>query len=295
MTRRTSALAILVLAGLLGAVCTAFADDSSASDQFFDSAGVKIHYQVWGDGDPVVLVHGFTASIDVNWVRPGIVAVLAKDFRVIALDARGHGKSDKPHDPGAYGDEMVMDVVRLLDHLHIEKAHVVGYSMGGFITLKLVSMHPERLLSATLGGAGWRAPGEASGVTGLAESLESGNGIAPLMIALTPQGQPTPSPEQINAINQMLMATNDAKALAAVIRGIGELEVPESEIKAIDVPMLAVIGEIDPLRAGVEALDRLEPELEVVVLPGKDHATAIADPALAQSVHAFVVKQCHCA
>ncbi len=118
---------------------------------------------------------------------------------------------------------MAEDVVRLLDHLGIEKAHIVGYSLGGFTTLKLVTMHPERFLSATLGGAGWRPPGEDGGISGLAESLESGNGIAPLMIALTPAGQPPPSPEQIKMVNQMLMATNDPLALAAVIRGMGGL------------------------------------------------------------------------
>jgi pimeloyl-ACP methyl ester carboxylesterase len=293
--RRAHALPVLVLAVTLAAHWSLAADDASAPDLYFDSDGVKIHYQVWGNGDPVVLVHGFTASIDTNWVRPGIVPALAKEFKVIALDLRGHGKSDKPHDPAAYGDQMARDVVRLLDHLDVEKAHVVGYSLGGFITLKLLTLHPERFQSATLGGAGWRPPGQDGSVPGLAESLESGNGIAPLMVALTPAGQPTPSPEQLRMVNQMLMATNDAKALAAVVRGMGGLAVEESAARAIEVPMLAVIGETDPLRAGVDELDRLLPPLEVVVLPGKDHMTAMADPMLAQSVRDFVVKLCQCA
>jgi pimeloyl-ACP methyl ester carboxylesterase len=240
-------------------------------------------------------VHGFTASIDANWVQPGVVPALAKEFKVIALDLRGHGKSDKPHDPAAYGEKMAEDVVRLLDHLAIEQAHVVGYSLGGFITLKLLTMHPERFLSATLGGAGWRPPGEDGGVAGLAESLESGNGIAPLMDALRPPGQPKPSAEQVKMMNDMLMTTNDPLALAAVIRGMAGLQVPESAAKAIEVPMLAVVGEIDPLRAGVEELHRLLPALEVVVLAGKDHMTAVGDPVLAQSVRGFVVKLCQCA
>ena len=230
MTRRSRAsIAFLsiTLAALFAAtpMLAAAADTQVAADEYFDSNGVKIHYQVWGKGDPIVLVHGFTASIDANWVQPGIVDKLDDDFKVIALDLRGHGKSDKPHDPAVYGETMAMDVIRLMDHLKIDKAHIVGYSLGGFTTLKLVTMHPERFLTATLGGAGWRPPGEDGGISGLAESLESGNGIAPLMIALTPAGQPTPSPEQIKMINQMLMATNDAKALAAVIRGMGALSV----------------------------------------------------------------------
>ena len=294
--RALSVYALLALLVLTGPAFSAAADDAAvAPDQFFDSDGVKIHYRVWGKGDPIVLVHGFTASIDTNWVQPGIVDKLDDDFQVIALDNRGHGKSDKPHDPAAYGEKMAEDVVHLLDHLSIEKAHIVGYSMGGFITLKLVTMHPERFLSATLGGAGWRPPGEDAGISGLAESLESGNGIGPLMEALTPAGQPKPSPEQIKMVNQMLMATNDPLALAASIRGMAGLQVPESAAKAIAVPMLAVVGEIDPLRVGVEALDGILPAVEVVIVPGKDHITAMADPVLAQSVHDFVVKLCQCA
>src|SRR5262245_18097621 len=120
----------------------AAADLTASPDQYFDSNGVKIHYRIWGNGDPIVLVHGFTASIDANWVQPGIVDALSKDFKVIALDLRGQGKSDKPHDPAAYGEQMGEDVIRLMDHLKIEKAHIVGYSLGGFTTLKLVTLHP---------------------------------------------------------------------------------------------------------------------------------------------------------
>jgi pimeloyl-ACP methyl ester carboxylesterase len=289
----------LIAALLAGApVLAAAADTPTATDEYFDSNGVKIHYQVWGQGDPIVLVHGFTASIDANWVQPGIVDKLDDSFKVIAIDLRGHGKSDKPHDPAVYGETMAMDVIRLMDHLKIDQAHIAGYSLGGFTTLKLVAMHPERFLTATLGGAGWRDPAEdgGGGINGLAESLESGNGIGPLMVALTPAGQPPPSPEQIKMINQMLMATNDPLALAAVIRGMGALSVTADAAKKIEVPILAVIGEIDPLRAGVDALDKMLPaeEVEVVVLPGKDHMTAIADPVLAQSIHDFVAKSCKC-
>ena len=111
MTRRSRAsIAFLsiTLAALFAAtpILAAAADAAAAPDEYFDSDGVKIHYQVWGKGDPIVLVHGFTASIDANWVQPGIVDKLDDDFKVIALDLRGHGKSDKPHDPAAYGEKM---------------------------------------------------------------------------------------------------------------------------------------------------------------------------------------------
>ena len=101
-------------------VCSRFRR-RAAEDQYFDSNGVKIHYVVEGAGEPVVLVHGFTANIQLQWGMPGIITKLAKDYQVIALDNRGHGKSDKPHDPEKYGPEMINDVIRLMDHLNIKK------------------------------------------------------------------------------------------------------------------------------------------------------------------------------
>ena len=125
-----------------------------AEESSFDSNGVKIHYYLEGKGEPVLLIHGFAVNAQLQWGLPGIIKALAKDHRVIALDLRGHGKSGKPTEVKQYGTEMVEDAVRLLDHLKIKKAHVVGYSMGALITGKLLATHPDRLLSATLGGAG---------------------------------------------------------------------------------------------------------------------------------------------
>src|SRR5687768_4398772 len=125
--------------------------------------------------------------------------VLAKDYRVLAIDFRGHGKSDKPHDPKAYGKEMAEDVVRLLDHLKVRKAHVVGYSMGAVVAGRLLASHPDRLLSVTFGGAGpqFRPPRELTAVIeATAESLEQRKGITPLVVALAPDGGPKPTPEQ---------------------------------------------------------------------------------------------------
>ena len=91
----------------------------------------RIRYVEAGSGAPVVLLHGYTRFLESNWVeRGGIFWPLAKDHRVIALDLRGHGQSDKPHDPRAYGPETIADVVRLLDHLNIERAHLLGYRWG---------------------------------------------------------------------------------------------------------------------------------------------------------------------
>src|SRR5579871_2661677 len=118
-----------------------FVFTAPAADFTFDSAGVKLHYIVEGQGEPVILIHGYAASIVANWGAPGIVKKLAESYQVIALDNRGHGQSDKPHDAGAYGSKMFDDVLRLMDHLKIKKAHIVGYSMGGFITEELLVEH----------------------------------------------------------------------------------------------------------------------------------------------------------
>jgi len=151
---------IFLVCFVLVAVCPPRASAQAArEDKFVDSAGVKIHYIDVGRGDPVILIHGFSSSLDANWGALGIIDKLAADFRVVALDVRGHGKSDKPHDPASYGMAVVDDVTRLMDHLSIRKAHIVGYSMGGAITGKFVVEHPDRVISAVFGGSaprmGW--------------------------------------------------------------------------------------------------------------------------------------------
>jgi len=276
----------------LAVSAVAFGVDAPA-DLYFDSDGVKIHYTIQGRGKPLVLVHGFTVSIDTNWRLPGIIDALANDFQVIAVDARGHGKSDKPHDPAAYGPRMGEDVIRLLDHLGIMKAHIAGYSMGGAITLQIITTYPDRFLSAILGGSGWQPPGSdvEKLMVALADSLEQGKGLGPLVIALNPVGQPMPTPEAIAAINQRLMGSNDPLALAAVIRGsAANHPVTREALQRNRVPTLAVAGEMDPVKAAVDVMAGLMGNLEVKVLPGKDHLTAVADPRLANSMRDFLLR-----
>src|SRR3954453_5722440 len=123
----------LLALGVLGLVAGA----GSPEDQFFDSAGVRIRYIEEGQGEPVVLVHGYTSDAEAQWARTGVIQALAAQYRVIAMDLRGHGGSGKPHDPAQYGPEMSLDIVRLLDHLGIRRAHIVGYSMGAHIVAQL--------------------------------------------------------------------------------------------------------------------------------------------------------------
>lgn len=148
-------LLVVLVAGLGALTYLLFA---RVPGEYFDSNGVRIHYTVEGAGEPLILIHGLAANADLNWRRAGVNALLRKDFQVIAFDCRGHGLSDKPHQKEQYGPELVNDVTRLMDHLKIDKAHLAGYSMGGFIALEVAIRHPERVRSVALCASGWKDP-----------------------------------------------------------------------------------------------------------------------------------------
>jgi len=135
------------------------AQNGSTSYSSFDSNGVKIAYMMAGKGEPVILVHGAYSDAELNWQRPGTFDLLARHNEVIALDLRGFGKSDKPTGDADYGQPMVEDIARLMDHLQIQKAHIIGYSIGGIIAMKFVVDHPDRVRSAALGGIAWLREG----------------------------------------------------------------------------------------------------------------------------------------
>jgi pimeloyl-ACP methyl ester carboxylesterase len=261
----------------------------AAKGGFFDSNGVKIRYADEGKGVPVLLIHGFSASGDLNWRMPGVISGLADQYRVITIDNRGHGLSGKPHESAKYGEEMAEDAVRLLDHLGIKKAHLVGYSMGGMIAAKLLTTHPDRFLSVTLGGHGGVQEGaDMSQLDALAESLEAGKGIKPLLIFLTPTGKPPLSEQQIDQMNKGVMAFNDQKALAAVVRSWKGLAISDAKLKANKVPTLALIGELDPLKKGVDTLETKLPNLHVVVIKGADHMDAFRNPQFMTELKTFL-------
>ncbi|MGH7538346.1 MAG: alpha/beta fold hydrolase [Gemmatimonadales bacterium] len=262
------------------------AQQPSQSGEFVASDGVRIHYLVRGSGRPLVLLHGFALSADLNWVGPGALDSLATAFTVIVPDFRGHGRSDKPHDPAAYGARFTEDVVELLDHLKIRKAHVAGYSMGGAIALKLLTTHPDRMRSAVLGGAGWQQPGSppppfiGDWLTNLDRAACEHTSVATALQRPDVKALPPPI---VAALDR-----NDPAALAAVLRGAGAFAVPEADIRAIEVPVHAVFGERDEgARAQVDALARVVPPLTVTILPNADHAVAMAHPLLAAAIREF--------
>ena len=265
----------------------------AAQDQFFDSDGVRIRYVDQGSGQPVVLIHGYTGSI-AGWVETGVLPNLAKDYRVIALDCRGHGQSDKPHDPQSYGIHMGQDVVRLLDHLNITRAHIVGYSMGAGITAKLLTTHPDRFLTATLGGAAgrhnWTAQ-DAAAAEAEAVELEQGLPFRSLILRTAPTDQPKPTEEAIQAISQRILGRNDRLALAALVRRRGEQTVSEVQMAAVQVPTLGLIGSADANLAAMNRLKSVLPALKVVVIEGATHGGArgaLRRPEFVDNLRAFL-------
>lgn len=279
-----------LLSGIL--LAAAWYSLSGPEGEYFDSAGVRIHYIDEGQGVPLVLVHGFAYPAHLQWRKPGLIEALAQDYRVIALDNRGHGRSDKPHDPNQYGVQMVEDIVRLLDHLHIDKAHVAGYSMGGFITLKLVIMHPERVLSAAACGAGWLQPTEENQALSetVARALETRTGFGPLRKRLGLPDRPMTFWEKA-ALHFILSFFHDPKALAAVSRGGSQLSLTEAELRANTVPVLTIIGGEDGILPEAEALTAVVTNHHLVVLEGRNHNTTSGSKPFLDELQQFLAAQ----
>ncbi|MGA2799001.1 MAG: alpha/beta hydrolase [Thermoguttaceae bacterium] len=236
-------LAAFNLLFILLAPCRVFGVDVS-KPQTFDSKGVAIQYTIEGKGEPVVLIHGLHSSADMNWRLPGIIKTLAGNHQVVALDVRGHGHSGKPEGEGAYGVEMAEDVLRLLDHLKIEKAHVVGYSMGGMIAMKLATLHPVRVRSMALGGMGW-------------------------------EREDSPLADFWN----MLPEREATRTPAACVRSLGALAVKEDEVKAIRIPTIIIVGDRDPVKKlYVVPLEHIRPDWPTKIIDGAGHINCIFKP-----------------
>ncbi|HEU4441628.1 MAG TPA: alpha/beta fold hydrolase [Burkholderiales bacterium] len=269
---------------------------AAAQDLYFDAGGVRIRYVDTGAGPAVVLVHGFTGTIERAWMNTGILQDLARDHRVVALDLRGHGHSDKPHDPRAY-DEIGLDVIRLLDHLHIEKSHIVGYSLGGIIIAKLLTTHPERFASALLGGAAYRRSRSQradEATEAAAREIEAGVYRA-LIVSTAPTDEPPPSEDAIRARSREIAASVDLRAHAALMRARRALLVSDAEIARVRVRSLAVVGGADPALPRVEAMRKRWPGLEVEVVPGVAHPTVHERglprrPEFAQAIRRWIAK-----
>jgi len=243
----------------------------------FDSDGVRLHYHLEGpaDGPPAVLVHGFCSNFQVNWVGSRWVETLTRaGRRVIGLDNRGHGRSEKPHDPAAYGPHLVEDVVNLLDHLDLERVDYVGYSMGSQIGLRLLVAHPERARRAVTGGIGmnvttpWRA----------AEA-----------IARRLRGDETEQSPAAAMFYNFAVAVpgNDLEALACCISA-RSTPLTEQQLAAIETPVLVAVGGADPIARDARGLAELLPRGEYFEVPGRDHTTAVPSRAIKERALEFL-------
>lgn len=242
----------------------------------FDADGVKVRYEVWGEGDPIVLVHGFASNLSGNWVTTGWVDLLSKTRRVIALDCRGHGESDKPHDPGAYGTStMARDVIRLMDEVGIASTDLVGYSMGAYIALQSLLRHPDRFRKVVLGGIGSPRSAAARARPNVVEALLAEDAAS----VRDPVG---------NAFRVFAEANkNDLRALAACMRADRE-PVTSEQLAQIANPVLVVVGAGDDVIAEPEELASAIPGCEFVSVRGRDHLTVVGDRRMKDAVVAFL-------
>lgn len=239
-------------------------------DYFTTSDGIKIHYMALGQGTPVVLIHGYTGSAEGNWFRNGVAELLAKKHRVVAIDCRNHGRSDKPT-PRGPGE--ASDVIEMMDHLKIQKAHIHGYSMGGAITARLLAEHPQRFITASFGGSGIRETDEA---------------LAEQAAALDPEGRDPQEDEasrnlRIRAAMDNGMTQEEAEKLLAeppnpAARPRITRAPLEIDLKKVTVPVLAINGEFDRPYSKTQRMWRELNDFTNVILPGKSHLTAIAAP-----------------
>lgn len=252
-------------------------DLAKTSMATFQHDGIETAYLDEGEGEPIVLVHGFASTKEVNWVNPAWVTTLTRaGRRVIALDNRGHGKSSKPTDQASYHTtKMADDVAALLDHLRIERADVMGYSMGARITAYLALNHRERVRSAIFGGLGIHLIDGVGLPMSIAEALE-----APALADVT-----DPMGRVFRAFADQ--TRSDLKALAACIRGSRQTLTRE-QAAGIGIPVLVAVGTKDPIAGSASALAAVIPGAKALDIPDRDHMLAVGDKVYKAGVLEFL-------
>lgn len=241
------------------------------------NGGLELSYLLRGEGYPVLLVHGFASTKEVNWEHTGWVKLLAHSgFQVIAFDNRGHGKSTKSHTQADYSlDRMAADALALLDYLDIRKAHVMGYSLGARIAATLAGRAPDRASKLVFSGNGYNM------IEGGFNSAEIRDGLlAPSLSAVTsPVGR---------AFREFAESTgSDLAALAACIMGARD-HIPRIVFENIPNPVLIAIGTEDDVATGGELLASIMPNATYRPIPGRNHMTAVGDRVHKQLVVDFL-------
>ncbi len=243
----------------------------------FHNGAVEIAYLDEGEGDPIVLVHGFASTKNVNWVYPTWVSELKKNGRrVIAFDNRGHGDSAKLYDAAAYDiGIMAGDISALMDHLNIERADIMGYSLGARMTAVLAQSQPERLRSAIFGGIG----------IGLIEGGGPGANVVAALEAPSLDDVTDPVGRTFRAFADQ--TRSDRLALAACLHGSRRL-MTRDEAAGIAVPVLIAVGTADEIAGSAAALAKIIPGAEVLDIPNRDHMRAVGDKVYKAGVLEFL-------
>jgi len=248
--------------------------------QSFESDGLRIAYVDEGEGEPILLIHGFASNIAANWRLTHWLRTLTEDGRrVIAIDNRGHGESEKLYTPDLYGSPaMAEDARRLLDHLGIVRADVMGYSMGARIAVFLALAHPERVRSLILGGVGINF------VHGIV-------GSGPIARALEAASIDDVTNDAARSFRAFAEQTgSDLKALAACMRGPRE-KITQENLARIAVPTLIATGTKDVIAGARGELASLVPGAQLLEIEGRDHMRAVGDARFKQGVLDFLTSR----
>lgn len=245
----------------------------------FQSDGLSLAYQSFGEGFPVLCIHGFASSGKVNWIETGWVETLTQaGYRAITLDNRGHGDSDKPTDPELYYPAlMAEDAVRLLDHLGIERAVILGYSMGARISAFMAYEHEDRVTCAIFGGMGMN----------LINGLSDGNDIIAGLLAPSLAELTHPTARQFRIFADHTGA--DRAALAACME-TSRQPMARADVRRTAVPVLVAVGEADEMAGPPGPLAELLPQGEAFVIPKRDHMRATGDKAFKAAALEFMGK-----
>jgi pimeloyl-ACP methyl ester carboxylesterase len=248
--------------------------------QHFSSNGVDIAYRIDGEGEPILLIHGFASNNAVNWRSTGWIDTLTRaGCQAIAMDVRGHGASAKLTEPGQYRlPKLAADAANLIDHLGLSRVDVMGYSMGARIGVTLALDHPQKVRSLIVGGMG----------LGLVEGIGGEDDIVAALEAESVSAVKTPVGRGYRKFAEL--TRSDLKALAACMRVQREV-VPRERLAQLSMPVLVAVGTRDEVAGSAAGLAALIPGADVLDIPGRDHMLATGDKVFKAGVLDFLARR----
>jgi pimeloyl-ACP methyl ester carboxylesterase len=254
---------------------------ATAADQMFSADEVTLRFREVGTGDPVLLIHGYTAALE---SQAGIANTLANTNRVVALDVRGFGRSSKFGEPDRFGQLLVDDVVRLMDHLKVSRAHLVGHSMGALIAANVTARYPKRVASATLIAGPFYPdkPTFAKEAAPWLADLENGKGLVNFMQWLFPKMEP----KMATVMGEHAVKQNDLPSLIAVMRTLPELAI--AGLPATATPVVVAVGTGDPLHPLSVQFAKSSPGAKLLEIEGADHVAIAANPDVMRAMRAVI-------